>query len=138
MPIIETIDHDPVKAKPKKRFVKPASDIANWASESHPITEQSGPLSGHIASDPESGEREGAITVDENGSLIDIDGSIISPGEVAYIRQQIIDRVIHTGIEGEDDSASALMKVDIIKSVKELSDADVLDWYSINKDTLKY
>lgn len=50
----------------------------------------------------------------------------------------MIDRVINSGTTGDDENESAVMKLDIIKSIRELTDANVIEWYIHNKEMLRY
>lgn len=146
MPVIETISEDPVKEKPRRRFVKDKADIASWATQ-EPASdlEKYRDTAEGVMQDPntilpaglERMDRKN-IKVDENGKILDVDGSVIEDGTIAYIRQQIIDRVINTGAVAQDVTESAEMKLDIIKSVRQLSDLEVVEWYLENKEMLTY
>lgn len=146
MPIIETISEDPVKQAPRKRFVKDKASIASWAAQApatdltkyqdHDETTLEDPNS-MLPAGLEKMERSN-IRTNEDGKLLDLDGTVIEDGTIAYIRQQIIDRVINTGAAAEDENESAEMKLDIIKSVRQLSDSEVVEWYIENKSMLAY
>lgn len=158
MPVIETIDEDPQEERPRRRFKKDKTSIASWvgSSEGQESTAQDPNTILPAGLDNMS---EAGVSVDAKGNVLDLDGAIIEPGKllyvdagqsrhcsaklrqaevVAYVRQQIIDRVINTGTVGEDENESANMKLDIIKSIRGLPDADVIEWYNQNRMTLRY
>lgn len=168
MPIIETISEDhPRKEAPRKRFVKDKASIADWAAQG-PASDldkytdkEETSIQDPNTILPAGLERMSSETkVDGNGRVLDLDGTVVEEGQslfrttllystrilcvltaqgtIAYIRQQIIDRVINTGAAGGDENDSATMKLDIIKSIKQLSDPEVVEWYTQNKQLLKY
>lgn len=56
--------------------------------------------------------------------------------DVARVRQQMIDRVLEAGTVDEENLQDASFKVDVIRSIRELDDDQVLAWWTENKDLL--
>ncbi|ORY86188.1 hypothetical protein BCR37DRAFT_376732 [Protomyces lactucae-debilis] len=139
MPIIETISEDPKPEPVRRPFKKPKADISSW------IGSEKGVTSSAALQDPNSIPSAGAealaqsIKVTEDGQVIDVDGKAVEEGTIVYIRQQMVDRVLNTGGTSEmDENEDAMMKLDIIKSIKALSDAEVVEWFQQNKELLNY
>lgn len=134
MPIIETISEDPKPEKVRRPFKKEKADISQWISKDA----EAAPAAG---ADPNTMLPAGAnaISVNADGQVIDVDGKAVEEGTITYIRQQMVDRVLNTGSTSDmDENEDAAMKLDIIKSIKALNDAEVVEWFQQNQHLLKY
>lgn len=84
-PIIETISADPKREKARKRFVKDKSSIANWAANAPTEGER------QAVEDPNTMLPVGInrmntkeVIVNDDGKVLDVDGSVIEPGESTF------------------------------------------------------
>ena len=57
--------------------------------------------------------------------------------DAARIRQRMVDRVLATGSVDDQELQDATFKVDVVRSIRELDDEQVLAWWTDNKDLLE-